>query len=66
MGKTTLVSTTSATACCSYLGVTLQTSGIPGVSCTSIGSVTGINWGSSSLIGSITEDFENLKNLKIL
>jgi hypothetical protein len=66
MGQTTLVSATSATDCCSYLDGTHQSSGIPGVNCTSIGNVTGINWGSSSLIGSITEDFENLKNLKIL
>jgi hypothetical protein len=66
MGKTTSFFSDTAAACCSYLDSAPQFSGIPGVNCTSIGNVTGINWGSSSLIGSIPEDFENLKNLQIL
>jgi hypothetical protein len=49
MGKTTSVSSTHATACCNYVvsstgKTTTQRSGIPGVTCTSTGIVTKINW----------------------
>jgi hypothetical protein len=58
MGKTTSVSSTSATACCYYFlsstgSTTTQTSGIPGVGCTSTGNVIAINWGGRGLQGSI-------------
>ncbi len=53
MGKTTSLDPTSSTACCEYLGSTTQTSGIPGVKCTSTGIVTWIGWLSKSLQGSI-------------
>ena len=66
MGKTTLVSATSATACCNYLGSTTQTSGIPGVWCTSSGIVTEIGWYGQSLRNSIPTELSNLANLKHL
>ena len=66
MGKTTSVDPTSATACCNYLGLTTQTSGIPGVTCTSTGIVTEINWASQSLKDSIPSSLTNLKNLQVL
>jgi len=67
MGKTTSVSATNATACCSYIsGVTTYPPGIPMVTCTSRGMVTGINWKNMSLTGSIPSSFENLRNLRTL
>jgi len=66
MGKTTPVSATSATACCYYLGSTTQTSGIPGVRCTSTGIVTEINWGSQGLQGSIPTELGSLPKLLTL
>jgi len=72
MGETTSVSSTNATACCNYLDLTTQillttqTSGIPGVYCTSTGNVTGIMWWSESLQGSIPADLSNLVNLQSL
>jgi len=67
MGKTTSVSSTHATACCNYVvsstGTTTQTSGIPGVNCTSSGIVTEIRWGSQSLQGSIPSSLANLRSL---
>ena len=66
MGKTTLVSSTNATACCYYLGSTSQISGIPEVFCTSTGSVTELRWGAQSLQGSIPPELENIRNLKYL
>jgi hypothetical protein len=66
MGKTTSVSATSATACCYKLGSTTQTSGIPGVKCTSTGIVTEIKWGFESLKGSIPTELGNFVNLEVL
>jgi hypothetical protein len=70
MGKTTpSVDPTSSTACCYYLGSTTQTSGIPGVNCTTMGTmttVTEINWGNRSLTGSLPSEIGNLVNLKNL
>jgi hypothetical protein len=67
MGKTTSVSSTSSTACCSKLGTTTQTSGITGVTCTSTGgTVTKIDWNSQSLQSSIPPDIGNLVNLTYL
>ncbi len=63
MGKTTSVSSTSATACCYYLGSTTQTSGIQGVYCTSDGIVTEIRWYGQSLQGQIPAELSNLVNL---
>jgi hypothetical protein len=63
MGKTTSVSSTSATACCYFLGSTTQTSGIPGVYCTSDGIVTEIKWYAQSLQGQIPPELSNLVNL---
>ncbi len=66
MGKNTSVSSTSATACCNYLRLTTQTSGIPGVECTSTGIVTKIRWSMKGLQGPIPAELENLKNLTTL
>jgi hypothetical protein len=66
MGKTTSVSSTSATACCYTLGSTFQTSGIPGVTCNSDGTVTKINWYNKGLTGSIPPEIGNLVNLQLL
>jgi len=63
MGKTTSVSITNATACCYALGSTTQTLGIPGVTCTSDGTVTKIYWSSKVLTGSIPPEIGNLMNL---
>ncbi len=63
MGQTTSVSSTSATDCCYYLGTTTQIDGIPGVTCTSTGNVTGINWGSQALRNSIPTEIGTLPNL---
>jgi hypothetical protein len=66
MGKTTSVSSTSATACCYTLGSTTQTSGIPGVTCTSDGTVTFIDWTNRGLTGSIPSEIGNLTSLQWL
>jgi hypothetical protein len=63
MGKTTTVDPTSATACCYYLGSKTQSSGIPGVNCTSKGTVTMINWNRQGLSGPIPPEIGNLVNL---
>jgi hypothetical protein len=66
MGKTTSVSSTNATACCYTLGSTTQSSGIPGVTCSSTGTVTTvtkIEWNSQSLTGPIPFEIGNLANL---
>jgi hypothetical protein len=68
MGRFTSVSSTSATACCNKLVFptgtsTDQPSGIPGVTCTSSGNVTQINWIDKSLNGSIPPELGNLDNL---
>jgi len=64
MGKTTpSVDPTSATACCYTLGSTTQTSGIPGVTCTSDGTVTFIDWTNRGLTGSIPSEIGNLTSL---
>jgi hypothetical protein len=63
MGKSTTVSSTNATACCYVLGSTTQTSGIPGVKCTSTGIVTEIRWYYQSLQGQIPPELSNLVNL---
>jgi hypothetical protein len=68
MGKTTSVSSTSATAYCNYVvsstgTTTTQSSGIPGVYCTSTGIVTEIRWGSQSLRNSIPSSLANLRSL---
>ena len=57
MGKTTSVNSTDAKACCS---------GIPGVTCTSAGIVTEINWMSRGLVRSIPAVLGNLRNLQRL
>ena len=57
MGKTTNVKSTSATDCCSK---------IPGVTCTSTGIVTGINWMSQGLKKSIPAELGKLTNLQSL
>jgi hypothetical protein len=66
MGKTTSVSSTSATDCCRYLGSTSQTSGILGVTCTSTGIVTEINWYDQGLQGPTPAELSNLVNLQRL
>jgi hypothetical protein len=66
MGGSTTVSSTSSTACCFYLGSTYQTSGIPGVSCTTDGKVTGIQWERGIVGGSIPSEIGNLVNLQYL
>ena len=66
MGKTTSVSSTSSTACCDTLDSITQTSGIPGVYCTTDGKVTRINWADLSLTGSIPSEIGNLVNLQYL
>ena len=66
MGQTTSVSSTSSTACCYYLGSTTQTSGIPGIYCSSDGIVTKIHWGLKSLRYSIPTELSNLKNLQMM
>ena len=66
MGKTTSVSSTSATACCYYVGSTTQTSGIPGIYCTSDGIVTEIEWYGQSLRNSIPSSIGKLVNLQSL
>ena len=63
MGQSTSVSFTNATACCQNLGDSTQTSGIPGVTCTSTGNVTEINWFFKSLKHSIPSELGNLGNL---
>jgi hypothetical protein len=63
MGKFTAVDPTNATACCRILGSTTQTSGIPGVTCTSAGTVTQINWQKKGLKGSIPDEIGNLVDL---
>jgi hypothetical protein len=66
MGRTTSVSTSSSTACCYYKGSTTQTSGIPGVNCTSTGQVTGLTWSNKYLKNSIPPDIGKLTNLIFL
>jgi hypothetical protein len=65
LGRTTSVSSTSSTACCSYLGSTTQTSAIPGVNCTSDGTVIQIVWTNRSpkLSGPLPPEIGNLVNL---
>jgi len=63
MGQTTLVDHTNATACCYYLDSTTQTSGIPGVTCTSDGTVTMIDWNGQTLTGTIPSEIGNLTSL---
>ena len=70
-GKKTSVSSTDAKACCYYLGsktgrITTQTSGIPGVNCTSTGNVTEIIWYDQSLNDSIPMELGKLTNLEYL
>jgi hypothetical protein len=64
--KTTTVDGNELTACCYYLGSTTQTSGIPGVTCTSDGKVTRIEWSYQFPTGSIPPEIGNLKNLNWL
>jgi hypothetical protein len=66
MGKTTSVSSTSATACCNYVVSKTQRSGIPGVRCTSTGIVTEINWWDLGLVNSIPAELFSLTNLTVL
>ena len=72
MGKTyqSSVSSPSRTACCNTIvssnGKTTQNIGIPGVTCTSAGIVTEINWMSQGLNGSIPTSLGNLPNLQSL
>jgi hypothetical protein len=66
MGKTTTVDPTSATACCYTLGTTKQTSGMAGVTCTSAGTVTKIDWTNKGLTGSIPPEIGNLTDLNYL
>ena len=66
MGKTPSVDPTSATACCHYLGLTKQTSGMAGVTCTAGGTVTRIDWTSKGLTGSIPPEIGNLTSLQWL
>ena len=68
MGKTTSVSSTSSTACCYYLvsstgTTTTQTSGIPGVNCTSTGKVTEIKWNGQGLKYSFPTELSKLVDL---
>jgi hypothetical protein len=67
MGKTTpSVDHTNATACCYYLGSTNQTLGIPGVTCSSTGQVTKIEWIAQGLTGPIPLEIGDLVNLQHL
>lgn len=71
MGKTTSVSATNSTACCEYLGSTIQTSGIPGVYCNEQGEVYELYWRSYNLIevgmtGPIPAEIGILESLKKL
>ena len=56
MGKSTTVSSTSSTACCSMTGVT----------CDSTNKVINITWTSQGLSGSIPASIGNLTSLQIL
>jgi hypothetical protein len=62
MGKTTLVDPTNPIACCANLVST----GIPGVTCTSAGIVTEIDWYDQGLQGPIPSSLGNLVNLQRL
>jgi hypothetical protein len=71
MGKITSASSTNATACCNTLlssngSKITQTYGTPGVTCTSIGNVTEINWHNQGLRGSIPPELGSLLNLRSL
>jgi hypothetical protein len=71
MGRTTSVDPTNATACCNYVvssngTTTTQNSGIPGVTCTSDGIVTKINWWDLGLVHSIPAELGSLKSLTYL
>jgi hypothetical protein len=66
MGQKTTVDPTNSTACCYYLGSTNQTSGIPGVNCTSKGTVTKIDWSNKGLTGPIPPEIGNLVNIEEL
>ena len=66
MGKATTVNPNSATACCYRLGSTTQSSGIPGVRCTSTGIVSQIDWKTKSLKGQIPEELVKLTYLQRL
>jgi hypothetical protein len=62
-------SNTGATACCYYLGSTTQTSGIPGVNCTTMGTVTTVTqllWDNKGLTGTIPPEIGNFVNLTLL
>ena len=63
MGKNTSVDPNSATACCSEINGTSQTSEIPLVKCSSSGIVTLINWKTKSLKGEIPEELGKLTSL---
>jgi len=68
MGKTTAVSPISSTDCCSSVvsstgTTTIQNNGIPGVTCTSTGMVTKIDWKSNGLTGTVPPYFGKLVNL---
>jgi hypothetical protein len=52
--------------CCQYIGSVKQPSGIQGVTCTSDGTVTKIDWSGQQLKGSIPPEIGNLVNLTYL
>jgi hypothetical protein len=65
-GQSLLADSTSATACCNYLGSTTQSSGIEEVYCNSDGIVTEIRWSDKNLTGDIPSDIGNLVDLEQL
>jgi hypothetical protein len=71
MGKSTLANHKMPTACCSFItsdswAYPGYQNGIPGVSCTEYGKVTGISWSGLSLKGHIPSGIGYLKNLEWL
>lgn len=68
MGKITLVSKTSSTACCYYRVSSTGTTtghifGFPGVIGTTSGKVIGLNWAWKSLRGAISSEIGKLVDL---
>ena len=57
---------TNAKSCCSILGSTTQSSEIPGVNCSSEGTVRQINWNNQYLAGKISPEIGNLVDLERL
>jgi hypothetical protein len=62
-GKETALDPNDPIACCYKLGNQVQSSGIPGVDCTSYGLVTRIDWNNRNLTGEVPDYISFLHNL---